>query len=86
MVYDVVPVIKGVAADLSHMDTDCKVSGYCDPLGSNSTEQLDLALKGECKRSKAAADLHAFGWALRQSTSQLTDGAFVVLGMSLRRL
>ena len=44
--YDVVPVIAGVAADLSHMDSDCKVTGYCDPLGSNSTEQLDAALKG----------------------------------------
>lgn len=46
--YDVVPVVEGVAKDISHINTDCKVVGYAGSIKDKAVSKAALAkaLKG----------------------------------------
>jgi malate dehydrogenase len=44
--YDVVPIIKGVAVDISHIPTAVKVEHYLGDMKNPANEAVDQALKG----------------------------------------
>jgi len=46
VLYDVVPILKGVAVDLSHIPSDVKLEYYIGDMKNPANEQIDLALKG----------------------------------------
>eukprot|EP00924_Labyrinthula_sp_SR-Ha-C_P015131 augustus_masked-scaffold_9-processed-gene-9.40-mRNA-1 protein AED:0.02 eAED:0.02 QI:0/-1/0/1/-1/1/1/0/326 len=48
VLYDVVPLVHGVGADLAHIETPAKVSSFCGPLDDKKKQEAEVrkALKG----------------------------------------
>jgi malate/lactate dehydrogenase len=75
VLYDVVPLIKGVAVDLSHVSTHVKLEYYLGDMKNADNAEVDKALKVgllgvENKRKKKEKHKH------KNSSAKLFDSFF----------